>query len=295
MRYDIETCVRNILAMVPWQAGDEPGRFVPGDAVEKGPGGSRSEYTPEIALPEEAIASIRDMRPTPEEVARRGEEDNMGEDVPLAAATDNWLGRYSPMSPTGLIQLHRPRLGSFFRHLILPLHQKHQITAYQLCRLAEATVAKTFVHEAFHHRSDLLRLMFGTRLRDPLVEEALAVAASRHIVEKHGGSAFCEWEVLPLKLRDDFLNTAYHFTAAGYRDWRNYQNSAFEEGLFRHVVHESVLRTLRAGARADYCPSIMMHWHWHHFFDASSTDVFADSDLVEVRVVPEESSPHEGL
>ncbi|MBU0500538.1 MAG: hypothetical protein KJ558_11325, partial [Gammaproteobacteria bacterium] len=127
---EVETsCAATILGMVPWRAGDRRGEFVPVESRE------REDQDQTIRLDEEALATIERMDFDPETVLRHGDEEGISEqnEWPLEGGPDSWrrhldrdslprrittapsnfiwLGRYFPMAPEGLIQLHQERLG----------------------------------------------------------------------------------------------------------------------------------------------------------------------------------------
>lgn len=221
MRQVIEECTKRILEMVEWHVEDRP----PNDNTPLGP------------LSEESLTKIGELRPTPEQVAESGEE---GGNVAL--------GRYFKMAPRGSIELYWEPIGSFFWHIAVKMLRRHpNITAYQLSRLAAATVAKTALHEMFHYHADVLTILFRSRRRFP-DEEAFAVAASYHAVASRTGRIGW-WKGVPDTLREDFLDLAYHYDAPGYRDWVNYKDHLdYEAGVFEYLVHPAVFRLLKAAS-----------------------------------------------
>ncbi|MBU1654955.1 MAG: hypothetical protein KJ558_09055, partial [Gammaproteobacteria bacterium] len=179
---------------------------------------------------------------------RHLDRDSLPRRITTAPSNFIWLGRYFPMAPEGLIQLHQERLGYFFWKLWVKRLRQHSITAYQLSRLAEATVMKTLSHEAFHHRSDLVRLLHGDNSPRycPLVEEALAVASSWHHVRRQGRA----WD-MPEALWDGFLTEAYRYTAPGYRDWEGCRGSNFFSGFQNHVLSPRAIAVLGRHGRCE--------------------------------------------
>jgi hypothetical protein len=145
---------------------------------------------------------------------------------------NSWLGSYHAISSPGTITLNLNTLSVFFFSIIqkLIIINKHYIGHDDFQSLAELTVYKTYFHELFHHFSDvygLNRQGKGTNYnphnrRDQRhwkfeIEEALAVAASRHIT-----GMFCS----ATPLLTHFFDHSYLYTSRGYRDLINYQSYA---------------------------------------------------------------------
>ena len=263
----VTRCAENILGMLSWRKGDPRGE---------------GEQDRVVRLDEEALAEIERMEFDLETAHRQGDEGNGGEkeipernewpegDCPedwrrhldrenlprrITTAPSNviWLGRYFPMAPWGVIQLHQERLGYFFWKLMAKLLRRHAITAQQLGHLAEATVLKTLIHEAFHHRSDLVRLLHGDNNPgySPLVEEALAVASSWHYLRLMG----LGWH-MPDDLWDGFITEAYRYTGAGYRDWKEYRGFDFFLGFQQHALSPRAIAVLLERDQSMFPPSM---------------------------------------
>lgn len=272
----IQQCTQLILNMVGWQAENASGSYIQEDALG-GPDKKRDDNTPRASLSAESLTKIRELKPTPGELAELGEE---GENV--------WLGRYFEMAPRGRIELSWERIGSFFWHIAADMLSHHQITAYQLSRLAEATVAKTVLHEMFHHQADVLTTLFGNRRRFP-DEEGFAVAASYHEVERRGGCVSWNWDVVPKKLRQDFLKLAYCYHAPGYRDWVNYKNRGDYRGrVFEYLVHPTALRLLKLASGDPETSSRSFHWFGgsHFWHETADVDRYRSSDFVDISLWP---------
>lgn len=276
----IQECAQRTLKMVDWQAGDKSGSYIEEDALG-GPNKKRDDNTLLVSLSEESRTMIRRLEPTPDQLAEWGEE---GENVAL--------GRYFEMAPRGRIELYWERIGSFFWHIAADMLSRHKITAYQLSRLVEATVAKTAFHEMFHHQADVLTTLFGTRRQFP-DEEALAVAASYYEVEQSGGCVSWNWNGVPKKLREDFLILAYRYHAPGYRDWVNYKNRTdYAAGVFEYLVHPTALRLLKLASRIPATSPGPFHGFggsllWHQITHAHVHDL---SDFVDIVLLPTEKT-----
>lgn len=161
----------------------------------------------------------------------------------------SWLGSYHAISSPGKITLNLNTLRVFFFTILqkLIVQNKHKIDHDDFESLAELTVYKTYFHELFHHFSDVYgwnRQGKGTNYspnnrRDQRhwkfeSEEALAVAASRHIT-----GMFCS----ATPLLTDFFDYSYLYTSKGYKDWINYQSYAtFRRGLVDYFEVEPKLK-----------------------------------------------------
>lgn len=157
------------------------------------------------------------MRPSPEEV------DEEGEDI---------LGEYHPMTSPGRILLFRERIGSFFwHHMLRMINSRFYVAPEDLKVLAEMTVAKTYVHEQFHHFADVARQLFGAKY-DRDVEEAHAVAFShRQLCER--------WLRGQPRLRTvlrELITRMFNYRSPGYRDWHLYKaENDFARGLVSYL------------------------------------------------------------
>lgn len=295
----IQECAKTILSSIEWSAGEEQGTYIEDDAFGEWDKEGWEDASPLIGFTGDQEQRIREMRPTIEELMARGSDewtDELGDDETeegdrvrnksASSGSETWLGRYFAMAPRGKIELHQQRLTAFFWQLILVLRRNHRITAWQLSRLAEAAVAKTFRHEQFHHFIDVAMVLFGTRqFKRRLLEEALAVAYSQWEVERRGGGSWY-WSdkpgpaQVPQALRDAFLAVAFNYTAPGYRDWRKYQGWKCTEAAPNYVIHPNARRLfeIASGERP---------WHhhprWHMWFD-KMMDRY-DDDLVDVVLV----------
>jgi hypothetical protein len=245
--------------MVPWHAVDGEG-----DIDE-----SKNDKNSIVSIESEEL--IKQLRPTLGEILELGEEhENIA------------LGVYYAMSPRGKIVLYWERIGSFFWHIMIDLikNKRHQITVYELSKLAEATVAKTFYHEMFHHKSDLLTILFGSR-KEYLREEAFAVAASYFEVKSCGGG----WDYASHKLREDFLSLAYQYTAPGYRDWVNFKHRwHYEEEALEYVIHPVALRLLKLASEDcnDFFRHSLFRHARHELFDVSRYSDFVDYEVLPI-------------
>ncbi len=256
----IKDSAQAILKMVPWDAVDKEGN------IDK----SKDYKDSLVSISPESGVLIKQLKPT------LGEVSELGEDNEKIV-----LGVYYSMSPRGKIVLYWERIGSFFWHIISELmnNKKHKITAYQLLKLAEATVAKTAYHEMFHHKSDVLTILFGTR-KEYLREEAFAVAASYFEVEWNGGGWNTGWDSVPKKLREDFLNLAYQYSAPGYRDWVNFKDRRdYEKQLLEYVIHPTALRLLKL-AYKDFNHFRVFPHAMHDFYDVGRYSKFVDYEIL---------------
>jgi hypothetical protein len=186
------------------------------------------------------------------------EESNEDEDP------SSWLGTYEGISSPGRITLNINTLRVFFFTILqkLIIKNKHKIDHDDFQSLAELTVYKTYFHEIFHHFSDVYgwnRQGKGTNYapknrRDQKhwkfeIEEALAVAASRHIT-----GMFCS----ATPLLTDFFDHSYLYVSKGYKDWINYQSySTFRRGLVEYFDVEPRLKD--PNPKYDYLQDMFEH------------------------------------
>jgi len=184
------------------------------------------------------------------------EETNEDEDP------STWLGSYESISSPGTITLNLNSLRVFFLIILqkLIVQNKHKLDHDDFESLAVLTVYKTYFHELFHHFSDV----YGTNRqgkgsnyrpnnrRDQRhykfeSEEALAVAASRHIVGMFGSAT---------PLLTDFFDHSYLYTSKGYKDWINYQSFAtFRRGVVDYFEVDPRLED----SSADYLQDMFEH------------------------------------
>lgn len=185
-----------------------------------------------------------------------GEEGNVEDDrvIHAPATPIALLGSYTPLPPHGVVTLYAENLSKFFWGILKKLYAQKKFYARKKLRLPENVsmanlkalakfiVAKTYHHEIFHYRCDIASLMFGTR-PDRIAEEALAVAFGHH----HAWRILESGATPPLEATfyDAFRNEAFTYSAAGYRDWRDYEKiEPFRNKLAEHVLHPSLFRLL---------------------------------------------------
>ncbi len=259
MREVIQECTRLVLQMVEWGTNES------GSYVEEGALGE----SPLVSLSEENYAKIRKLEPTPGQVTELGEE---GDSVAL--------GRYFAMAPRGRIELYWERIGSFFWHIAADMLSDHKITAYQLSRLAEAAVAKTALHEMFHHQADVFRVLFGNRRRFPDKKEAaFAVAASYHEVKNVGGG-WHGWITVPETLQTEFLERAYRYGALGYRDWVKYKDAKEHYARkFEFLLRPAAFRKLRLASDPPHTGLKPFYW-------CGPSPLYHSSDFVDIVLLP---------
>ena len=163
--------------------------------------------------------------------------------------SDDWLGSYSSISSPGLIKLNVNKIQVFFYSILrkLIINKKHKINYEEFSHLARLTVYKTYFHELFHHFSDIYgcnrqgkdKRYAPKHRRDQRhwvfeSEEALAVAASRHLT-----GMFCTGA----PLLTDWLDYSYQYTSNGYKEWKKYQShQSFRKGV---VDYFDVSKNLR--------------------------------------------------
>lgn len=214
--------VSAIVDSIQWNIGsEERGRYVP-------PRENDGCNALQVQIPDKAREKIARLKPALDQLRETGE--------------DGLLGCYFAMRPRGQIALDFRGLRAFFWQVLVEvLADNQQMTAWQLSRLADATVWKTLCHEQFHHMIDVLMLLFGThQYGDRLHEEALAVAYSHHEISQGGGGRTKDWFGLPPALRNSFLDHAYRHTAPGYRDWPKFAGLDWKDATLKYVMHPNV-------------------------------------------------------
>lgn len=158
------------------------------------------------------------------------------------------LGLYVPMQSPGFVCLHRKNLREFFWSLTQTCLRNRFITKADLEKVAYLVLQKTYHHEVFHFRSDVLRLLFSGKF-DPYLEEALAVAYSRlqimgmrsnvnTLIGRLGGAIF-----------NTVVHHAYQYRSPGYCDWINYADEPrlkmavldyMKPGNYERLLHNNV-------------------------------------------------------
>lgn len=237
-RYQIaQDLAAEILTDISWLAGDLPGDYLESEAFGEHNDKEWQDGSQYISIPQDSLDQIESLEPRLGHLLEQQGECDL-------------LGAYFQMDPRGQIELYCSALSSCFWQLALQLLDKFQISAWQLSRLAEAWVEKTIEHEKFHHRIDMLMVLFGTHpFKDRLLEEALAVACSYQRVSRSGGSYFWWWDKLPEDLRTSFLDCAYRYTAPGYRDWKIHQDRIWVDSTISYVVHPNAKRLLELACK----------------------------------------------
>jgi hypothetical protein len=94
------------------------------------------------------------------------------------------------------------------------------ITKADLEKIAFLVLQKTYFHEVFHFRSDVLRHLFNGKY-DPYLEEALAVAYSRLQIMEMRSNANTFIGRLGGGIFNTVMDRAYQYRSPGYRDWAN--------------------------------------------------------------------------
>ena len=261
-RYEVpQKLATEILTAIAWLAGELPGSYVQIDAMGNHNDKEWKDTSPLVVISGESRKLIEKLEPSLEALMETGECD--------------LLGAYFRMKPRGRIELYRGPLSSCFWQMVPKLVDQFPVTAWQLSRLAEAWVQKTLKHEEFHHHIDVLMVLFGTHaFKDRLLEEALAVACSHNDVSRRGGSVFY-WDNLPEPLKAHFLDSAYRYSAPGYRDWKKYEGWEWKNATIGYVIHPNAQRLIEMASGEPFQGSHMMR----HMFDYDS------SNMVDIEIV----------
>ena len=148
----------------------------------------------------------------------------------------NTLGTYRRMQSPGEITLYIDNIQVFFWSIICEMicHKKYIFTREKIEELAKLCILKTLYHELFHHFIDVQSRFMKDFHLDFYIDEALAVACSRHMVgfETQGNQAFVS----------DFLELAYSYTLPGYCDWIEYKSD--EQFLLKLSEYITILKPL---------------------------------------------------
>ena len=142
----------------------------------------------------------------------------------------NLLGTYQSMQSPGIITLNMNNIQIFFWSIICTLscQKGYVFTREKIEELAKLCILKTLYHELFHHVIDAQKYFLADYRYDYYIDEALAVACSRHMV---GFEA-----KFNLPYVSDFLDLAFSYSQPGYRDWINYKSDEqFLLGLSRYT------------------------------------------------------------
>ncbi|MCX6359568.1 MAG: hypothetical protein NT029_07180 [Armatimonadetes bacterium] len=159
----------------------------------------------------------------------------------IHASERDILGSYRPMQSPGVITLHWKVIGSLFWHSVLDMQRGGlYIEQRGIEVMAWMAVQKTYLHETFHHYTDVARHLFGGAYSQ-LEEEALAVACSyRDLADLRGDPRGKSARLSGLLFRELMLRL-YRYTAPGCRDWVMYQTAQdFDQGLINYLAPPSV-------------------------------------------------------
>lgn len=178
---------------------------------------------------EEIIQIINDNNPKNGELKHSGE---LTTGNPRGNLPPLLLGLYRPMRSPGTVLLFCDNLELFFWSLIREISLTVTfITPADLSAANEIVVSKTYYHELFHYDCDVFRQLFGNG-RDPLKEEALAVARARYLIEQERGKWATKIGRMNGVVYGKLMDLAFDYHSAGYRDWRQYASEqAFRSGL----------------------------------------------------------------
>lgn len=174
------------------------------------------------------------MNPIPDVTKTVGTDRTEIESV--LAERPSLLGIYIPMRSPGQIILIRRNLRGFYWSLVKSLWAGglRYITPSDLHGALQLVIGKTYQHELFHYRCDVLRQVFGGQY-DALLEEALAVAWSRlWILDQDRRTSIGKMNrVFFYRL----IEMAYAYKSPGYRDWANYANIvSFKIAMLNYVA-----------------------------------------------------------
>ena len=154
------------------------------------------------------------------------EEHEEGEEV---------FGHYEPMRSPGVLVLHVQNIKSVFWQTIQDLFQQrfHLETSY-FQQIAQLVVEKTYIHEQFHHGTDVLRYLFSSSYNRQK-EEALAVAWSFLNVTGALANGKVKYKI-PEGHFKKVVNRVYRYSSPGYRDWIHFQTPvAFDTELDGYI------------------------------------------------------------
>jgi len=142
---------------------------------------------------------------------------------------EDYLGKYTPMNSPGVLTLYADKQAKYFWQIMnklyrggFPVNDLEQVKI-----LCHYHVQTTYIHEQFHHLSDICGHLFD-RQYDRNKEEALAVAFSYHHLKRHIGTVLSN--SLPhIGVRnlahffEDFIDLRFTYHQPGYRNWTNYK------------------------------------------------------------------------
>ena len=208
------------------------GEAILDDIPDAPPLGAFLEQDPDVydEMTEEDIAQIINARKHRDQ--GKNAPGNGTSAIPVYNLPPLLLGLYKPMRSPGTVLLFGDNIELFFWSLIREISRTVTfITPSDLAAANEVVVSKTYYHELFHYDCDVLRHMFGSR-RDPLNEEALAVARARYLIEQERNKWATKIGRMNGVVYGKLMDIAFDYRSAGYRDWRLYASEqSFRTGL----------------------------------------------------------------
>lgn len=175
-------------------------------------------YPVDDCFPHEIFHDAPDL-----EVFQYPEPDTMEDRSDITEVPRSLLGSYTRMASPGLITLYADNIAAYWKSLL-----RHTQSSYPFLypreaeRILRLIVQSVYEHERFHYLCDFARRVFKETSHDRLHEEALAVAATWHWMNKMKDSQ--EFEKLHPKVRREIVRKIFQYRSPGYRDWGNYSD-----------------------------------------------------------------------
>jgi len=195
----------------------------------------RGSSLPDDEAPEDDVLPADIFADAPGLEVFRPRAPDSGENFPDPPESPAALGTYQHMSSPGVITLQRRNIEAYWKSLVN--HAQRQfpfVTTKDAERVLQLVVHTIYQHERFHYVCDFSRRLLGGHISRQH-EEALAVAREWQWFRENAGGTTTFGRIHPT-LGRIVIRALFDQTAPGYRDWRNYANTA--------VFHDAVANYL---------------------------------------------------
>lgn len=215
-------------------------------------------YPVDDCFPEEIFHDAPDL-----EVFQYPEPDTMENRNDITEVPRSLLGSYTRMASPGIITLYADNIASYWKSLLRHTQRSYPfLYPREAERILRLIVQSVYEHERFHYLCDFARRVFKETSHDREHEEALAVAATWHWVNKIKDSP--DFDNLHPKVRREIVRKRFQYRSPGYRDWGNYSD--------RKIFHDATSEYLFPSAAAMFstCGLELSQWLLATAFDAKN-------------------------